>query len=881
MIRCMQCMEEYDERLDRCPHCHQQPQAPEPFQLPYGTMLDDRFLVGAMLGHGGFGITYIGWDTLLDQKVAIKEYLPMNLATRIDAQRTVTVYSDERRALFEKGRENFAKEARRLAMFNAEESIITVYHSFAENGTAYFVMEYVEGETVEERVRRKGKLSCDEVRTIMVPLLDALEKVHEKGIIHRDIAPDNIYVTKAGKVKLLDFGAARSTISDSLTSQSVSMIIKRGYAPEEQYRGNGDVSAASDVYSVAATIYFMLSGTPPKDAMERTDSEKLVPPCELADGVDHNLNQAVMNALILDPHQRTQSARAFRDEIMSRRRVRKRRQRERENAFTISGRTRIALSVSTTAVFLLAIVLALTLMNAGKLSGWSQNVLAAEQTYVPGVLSLSEREGRERMEDAGLSLIATDKNDDAQMAAGLILSQSLQPGSIAEKGSVVTAVTSRGPSRVLIPDVRFMRAEDARAMLEEAGLKVNLRDVQDADHPAGTIIAQDKEPYTAAFAQDEITLSVCAGEESEGTLDALPELEGITLEDVVQRVSEAALIVESYVPDERAAGTILQAKHERGYAVVQVSSGPALAVIPDVELMTQERAEETLRALGFIIEVKETQNEYIDEGKVIIQDQPAGTVCEQGSTIILTVSQTSLPQAADDPVEAHAQAPEEPGEWTPWTSDDFLLGDARYEVMEKTQYASYDIRTERAAEADVPAGYTLIDTRESGEYSAWSEWSDYVDGAAKENTALIEYTPTEYQYRYYNWLCPEETRTPDCYCYPFAGYLCRTCKQDCDVYEERLAWNSPPESHVQYYLTLNNGRGSWAVHWNGVTNDDWFYNEDSLIAAQRHRERTRSPLYDYTYRADAPSAWQDEQIIADEHHEVITRTVYRYRLKSD
>ena len=85
MIRCMQCMEEYDERLDRCPHCHQQPQAPEPFQLPYGTMLDDRFLIGAMLGHGGFGITYIGWDTLLDQKVAIKEYLPMNLATRIDA----------------------------------------------------------------------------------------------------------------------------------------------------------------------------------------------------------------------------------------------------------------------------------------------------------------------------------------------------------------------------------------------------------------------------------------------------------------------------------------------------------------------------------------------------------------------------------------------------------------------------------------------------------------------------------------------------------------------------------------------------------------------------------------------------------------------------
>ena len=98
MIRCMQCMEEYDEQLGCCPHCRRQPDAPEPFQLPYGTMLDDRFLIGAMLGHGGFGITYIGWDSLLDQKVAIKEYLPMNLATRINGRKTVTVYSEERRS---------------------------------------------------------------------------------------------------------------------------------------------------------------------------------------------------------------------------------------------------------------------------------------------------------------------------------------------------------------------------------------------------------------------------------------------------------------------------------------------------------------------------------------------------------------------------------------------------------------------------------------------------------------------------------------------------------------------------------------------------------------------------------------------------------------
>lgn len=885
MIRCMQCMEEYDEQLGCCPHCRRQPDAPEPFQLPYGTMFDDRFLIGAMLGHGGFGITYIGWDSLLDQKVAIKEYLPMNLATRINGRKTVTVYSEERRSLFEKGRESFAREARRLAMFNKEEGVITVYHSFEENGTAYFVMEYVEGETVEERVRRKGRLSCDEVRKIMVPLLDALEKVHEKGIIHRDIAPDNIYVTRDGKVKLLDFGAARSTVSDAMTSQSISMIIKRGYAPEEQYRGNMQLTPASDVYSVAATIYYMLSGTPPKDAMERTDSERLVPPSELADGIDHNMDTAVLNALILDPHQRTQSAIALREEIMSRKRVKKRRPHERADAFRLSSRTRVALSISTTAVFLLALVLIFTLLNAGKLSGWSQNVLAAEQTYVPGVLSLSEAEAQQRMSEAGLELIITDKEDDEDMEAGLVLHQSLQPGAITEKGSVVTAVTSRGPKRLLVRDVRFMRQDTAQRLLAADGLDVHVEYVESADHAPGTIIDQDLEPGTVTFAHETITLRVSAGTEQSGSLEELPQLQGLPLQDALARVREAGgwLIVEEYVSDAESAGTVLQAQLADGHVTLRVSSGSPCTVVPDVELMTQEDAEEALDQAGLVSEIREAPSAYVEEGKVLTQDQEAGTITAPGTQIIVTVCRNDEQVLAveEEDVQEELETPQEPGEWTAWTSDDFLLGDERYEVMEKTQYASYDIRHARSETAVVPEGYALIDTQASDEYGAWSEWSDYVEGEAGTDSETIEYTATEYQYRYFNWLCPEATRTPDCYCYPFAGYRCRTCGNDCDVYEERLVWNSPPESHVPYYLTLANGLGSWAVHWNGVTNDDWFYNEESLIAATRHRERTRSPLYDFTYRAQEPSAWQDERIVADEDHEVITRTVYRYRLKAE
>ncbi|MFR9254952.1 MAG: serine/threonine protein kinase [Merdibacter sp.] len=171
-------------------------------------------------------------------------------------QERIVIYDKERRKLFEQGRKRFRMEAAAGAV-SKESAIITVYHTFEENDTAYLVMEYDEGDTNESLVKRDGVMSAQQVREIMIPLLTVLNKVHEKGIIHRDIAPDNIYITKDGKVKLLDFGAAYSVSATAVgTSQSISMIIKRGYAPQEQYRSPSLVGPYSDVYSAAATMYY-------------------------------------------------------------------------------------------------------------------------------------------------------------------------------------------------------------------------------------------------------------------------------------------------------------------------------------------------------------------------------------------------------------------------------------------------------------------------------------------------------------------------------------------------------------------------------------------------------------------------------------------------
>ena len=211
MKRCMGCMEMYIDDVSVCPYCgyEENTNPEEAFHLMPGSIIGKRYVVGKVLGFGGFGVTYIGFDSLLEKKVAIKEYLPSEFATRVPSQTKVSIYAGEKTEQFGQGMARFVEEARKLAKFNETSEIVNVYDCILENETAYIIMELLEGESLKSYLERNKKLSVEEAEKIILPVFKSLHSVHEEGLIHRDIAPDNIFLTTDGRVKLLDFGAAR------------------------------------------------------------------------------------------------------------------------------------------------------------------------------------------------------------------------------------------------------------------------------------------------------------------------------------------------------------------------------------------------------------------------------------------------------------------------------------------------------------------------------------------------------------------------------------------------------------------------------------------------------------------------------------------------
>ena len=198
--RCLGCMEQFGDEFTICPHCgYVVGSVPEePIHMLPGTILHDRYIIGKVLGFGGFGVTYVAWDGRLEQKVAIKEYLPGEFSTRMPGQTTVTVFNGEKTEQFHGGLKKFVDEAKRLAKFQNESGIVKIFDSFEENKTAYIVMEYLQGETLSEYLKKNGTIPEEQAVEMMRPIMESLITVHEEGLLHRDIAPDNIFLTTSG-----------------------------------------------------------------------------------------------------------------------------------------------------------------------------------------------------------------------------------------------------------------------------------------------------------------------------------------------------------------------------------------------------------------------------------------------------------------------------------------------------------------------------------------------------------------------------------------------------------------------------------------------------------------------------------------------------------
>ena len=307
--RCPHCMEELGELNGSfCPFCGfnaaQNPQPPE--ALPRESILHGKYFIGDVLGRGGFGITYIGFDLALEMKVAIKEYYPSGAVSRRQGE-TSLLWSSS--AVSSAGRQNayndFLKEARKMARIDQIPSVVRVRDTFVENETAYIVMDYVEGETLKTRLKRDGVLTYSACYAMLRPMMEDLQKVHQLGIIHRDISPDNIMIQKDGSVKLLDLGAAKdlSKKSDGLSQ----LVTKNGFSPAEQYMDSGKIGPWTDVYALCATIYYACYGKLVPQALERLDQDTLTFDLPAKEAIPQNVIETLKKGLAIRAAERIQS----------------------------------------------------------------------------------------------------------------------------------------------------------------------------------------------------------------------------------------------------------------------------------------------------------------------------------------------------------------------------------------------------------------------------------------------------------------------------------------------------------------------------------------------------------------------------------------------
>lgn len=323
-IRCMNCMKEYEDGLERCPLCGFIRGTPpkEIYHLHPEVVLADRYVIGTVAAYGGFGILYRAWDQKLQVMVAVKEYFPSNYVNRNPGEKDIFIYTSKKQGEFQEGLESFLDEARNTAKFSSYPNIVNVYDYFKENKTAYMVMEYMDGITLKQYTKEQGgKIGWQRAVEIITSICDDLQVVHEAGILHRDISPDNIMLCSDGTVKLFDFGAARFSSAEHEMTRTV--VLKIGFAPPEQYRAKSRQGAWTDIYALGATLYRTITGILPDESVNRQEAvledgrDTLVRPRELAGDIPEYLDIAICRAMAIEPALRFRNVLQFKDALLN------------------------------------------------------------------------------------------------------------------------------------------------------------------------------------------------------------------------------------------------------------------------------------------------------------------------------------------------------------------------------------------------------------------------------------------------------------------------------------------------------------------------------------------------------------------------------------
>lgn len=660
--RCLGCMEQYSDEFQICPHCGYVvgTNAEEAVHMEPGTLLYDRYIVGKVLGYGGFGVTYIGWDGKLEQKVAIKEYLPSEFSTRMPGRSQITVFNGEKNEQFRDGLRKFVEEAKHLAKFQNQPGIVKIFDAFEENDTAYIIMEYLDGETLTSYLKKVKRIPEDVAVAMLTPIMESLQVVHDEGMLHRDIAPDNIFLTKDGEVKLIDFGASRYATTSH--SRSLTVIIKPGYSPEEQYRSRSDQGPHTDVYALAATLYKMITGKTPPDAMERRakyenqNKDILDEPHKLEKKISRSREVAILNAMNVRIEDRTPNVLKFIQELNAD-----------PPAKRIYGKIKkidvyawpLWLKVCVPAVMAFTLVFG-TLLGTGVIdfSIFSEEVVIPEGIVVaPEVEGLYQADAIAQIKSSNLLVTTGAPIASEYIPAGKIILQTPVGGSYLDVNGTVMLIVSSGTSKVetpvngvsTVPHVEWASKEDAIAKLLEAGLgQPILEEVHHDDVAYGSVISQSIAAGEQVEEGTVITLQISLGPVS----FAMPDVVGDKEKEAKTTLEAKGLVVtigyekNNDIPE----GQVISQNIAAGTDVIRgtevtiiVCSGKDTVVVEDVTGKTEKEAIDILKGQGFKVTVLENYDSNVEKGRVISQSPTAGTSQIKGETIVIYVSKGKQP----------------------------------------------------------------------------------------------------------------------------------------------------------------------------------------------------------------------------------------------
>lgn len=651
-MRCYKCMEEISD-ASVCPYCgYVQNQTAENKQyLCPGTVIGGVYTVGTVLGSGGFGVTYIGWDESLGRKVAIKEYFPSSLSTRIPGQTFITAFTGEKQQIFNHGKERFVEEARLLMRFTGEDGIVSVYDVLEENGTVYMVMEYVQGITLKQSIERFGKIPEERLLNCMIPMLLSLKFVHNAGFTHRDISPDNIMCLPDGSVKLLDFGAARYSVMEE--SKSLSVIVKQGYTPIEQYQSHGKQGPWTDLYAAAATMYTALTGVVPEESLERMAKDTLKKPSQLGAQVSENTENAILAALNLRPEDRPQDVDAFLEILTG----------QKKGGLIVPKKSKKPLIAILAAVVVLLIGGAIT--TAALLNPRVAEETPLEGIIVPNAVNHPKPEAEALFTESSLNMAVTGgRLYDAEMIkAGyieenLVVEQDPGGGSSVDKDSTVDVILSKGKEKAFVPSVMDQLRESALETIAKNGFgddfTVEIKEENSDTNMAGTVISQDIAEDTAVDFDGKIVLTISSGRKTpitntetitigDYTGKEFDEVKRELLDSDIYLVKSAAI----YSPDQPYGAILSQSpakdsELQSGGAVYVVTSlGIEMAHVPDVRYMTTAEAKKTLMENGLSWKIQYVVRPEVAADHVAEQKTAPYTKTPFGTEIELLVSADS------------------------------------------------------------------------------------------------------------------------------------------------------------------------------------------------------------------------------------------------